>query len=97
MFATLLPVDQQVSFTGRIFGFLLLLGLVLAVLGWLAKARRLRQFALAAMAAVALCWILLIVTRPAWLKVAMRSFPFPPLQPRSGPPAATAWKPHNST
>jgi hypothetical protein len=67
-----LPLDQSVSFTQRILGTGFALGVLAWVLGAFLRIRWVRQAAGLAMGLVALCWLGLRVTRPAWLRIALQ-------------------------
>jgi len=68
-----LPADRAVNLSVYVFGLLLALALVLLVVGYLIKRRRLTRLAVGMAAAVLVCWGLLLAMRPAWLRIATQS------------------------
>lgn len=72
LLSKILPNDISVSYTARIFGLLILLGLVAFIVGLIFRKRALRRCGLASAIAVAGCWAALYAARPPWLKIAMQ-------------------------
>jgi hypothetical protein len=68
-----LPIGQEVSYTRRIFGFLLVISAVVIYFGHLAKRRRLFRFGLGCGVSVLVLWGCLYLTRPAWLRIAAQA------------------------
>jgi len=68
-----LPADRAVNLSAYVFGLLLALALVVLVVGYFVKRRWLVRAAVTMAAVVLICWGLLLVMRPAWLRIATQS------------------------
>jgi len=67
---TVIPGDQSVSYTARIFLFIIALGLIVFALGYFFKRRRLSRSGIILAVLVLFLWGGLWVARPAWLRIA---------------------------
>jgi hypothetical protein len=69
-FWKLIPGDQEANHSTLIFGFIIVLGLVIFAIGYLLKRRWLSRSGLVLTVLTPLVWVGMYVTRPAWLRIA---------------------------
>jgi hypothetical protein len=73
LLSKVLPNEVSASYSVRVFGVLILLGVVALIAGCIFKRRRLRRGGIALAVSVLVVWGALHATRPAWLRIATQS------------------------